>query len=1768
MNQEWTYRVGNDPWKNLLVEEFKILDDSPEYRNPSLSSVAANTCDDWPSKTAYFEIRRFSSSTEPAQASYLVCQTGRLFLVGASLSAVRKYITCVKAWAERIKPKETSRESHDQKEPGPHYHIVLLTWHKDHISGLPELFERVEGKQITVWTSSWIWEETLRQLSNEGGGVAEKLVALDYTLPQDFESVVERGETADLRKKAVLFERTMDLALTVGVRIRMDYVPGLLPSLRVRFTCNQESIIVDPLNGFLRQKNVPSFDTWRSEFESVVSVFPMLRNKYLVRYGNLLQQQKQTPEKVRQALRDHGFWKRPQNGRLVVDTAAIGKKLAGVQFLPKPVGKARGQAPPNSEQAAEANILQKTVVVILCGGLVGRRRRELLDPGRRLSITDNEEKKYVLSILEWRLRQLYTWAETHADEGQLSVLLMTSPETEQIVKNIIEVFRKTVDPKGPDSRLDITCLSQCLIPVFKAPSPQDKLLRPDTLLDGGWQLEARGHLDLVCLVTQWAQQQENKPAVCFAFGHNNLGHLISEQTLGILRRFQRDGGYHCGIELCDLERGSSTDERWQLMSYADANARLYKPAYFKEEQDEQEGNERSYSSGVWYLNLKDQETWYKPKSKPLTTYAVSVHQEANQLHLRQDIEQLTHVEGVSVRSIKHTKPSREGLHAYDRFLVVRREDHIRNRTFHEAFEQAQQAPFHVPSPDQPEIQQAFKVMECSPAKMRYIWGGNAIASLKGIPDEFIAETWEVSTHPLGPSSLFLNLQHPVPLSVRLLSEEGSNSQIRQEHGEQFPWMVKYLDCHDALSLQVHPNAATAQYLSEKGFNVRDAWGKEESFYVIRTPLHEPFHLFFGFDREQLGPIARKLRPILSTYEDKVFQARNGDHNDSELEQCLEKLEEQLHGAIIEHCLSGVNDSLVSDGAEAASFESHFTDNFSGERGSFLNGIFRYHIGVDSEHGEGRRKSRTLLEKEYLFAALGIIRTIQLAAGYIKDRGRNYVGQCEPLFDYRKWEGYGGQEKALDRHPFFKYFRRVKMEPGTWGRVPPGTIHSWQGGGNFLIELAQRSDNTFRILDFGRELQLSSARDLHYAEAMYALTEEGILGDEALKRLIFKAEPVKHSIALSQDRTNGKSEANEADESVDQAQEQANGKSKTNETDQPTDPPKHEWVNLSKRKDWSIFMNPDGTVRLRARTQKGFSELAVGRCRTVLIASNTEVQVLPAHHDDQFLHIFSTEQSPEDWLCISLGATKLEVALWRGDESPTTRWQRGVYPGSTENGSSGAAKKETVYDRISHTVERLIDGTENGKKRQVHVAISIPGHVKRAKTGGRDHLAPNAAPGEAGQPCHSQLSCQLFIPSKMEQATAASKNSNDAAMKKDEVQKKDLAGKGEQTGAAAPMPPGGEENEAVYIYSSPLAEGNKGYIAQQEFIDKVRQSLKEAGIEKDHLLSDFLVLNDAQASALGEHQLGRFSGTRPGMVLNISSGICAGFYFGRDERTLQQRNDVSACGAVGRWLYANPYTGLLDTPWHPGDKDGIAAHIVAHVFSDTPLPYMYEDQQHLRLTSYLSSAGIALRFFSILSRTDVAGVSPLKDFLEEKIKWNPKGLLGLLEPDAKTENQESSLERFEKAYAFIQNYSDSPGKFDRLRFFEKFNEVADPENSTNNSPGDYTSDYLKREARSLIVEVASDLAEVVVRVGSMLKRLGVPSACTKHVVLTGMGGGNFGKVKADPDKELDSNNDLLLHVMRVCLSDTLGEGFSIERSERTIASRRELRGFLYYQSLRP
>jgi mannose-6-phosphate isomerase len=82
-----------------------------------------------------------------------------------------------------------------------------------------------------------------------------------------------------------------------------------------------------------------------------------------------------------------------------------------------------------------------------------------------------------------------------------------------------------------------------------------------------------------------------------------------------------------------------------------------------------------------------------------------------------------------------------------------------------------------------------------------IWGGTRLGSLKGdLVDSLpIGETWEISAHPDGPS--FWNSE-----SLRNFVDD-----------DELPFLVKFIDTSDNLSIQVHPDDEYAQkYENSKG----------------------------------------------------------------------------------------------------------------------------------------------------------------------------------------------------------------------------------------------------------------------------------------------------------------------------------------------------------------------------------------------------------------------------------------------------------------------------------------------------------------------------------------------------------------------------------------------------------------------------------------------------------------------------------------------------------------------------------------------------------------------------------------------------------------------------------------------------------------------------------------------------------------------------------------------------------------------------------------
>jgi len=111
-----------------------------------------------------------------------------------------------------------------------------------------------------------------------------------------------------------------------------------------------------------------------------------------------------------------------------------------------------------------------------------------------------------------------------------------------------------------------------------------------------------------------------------------------------------------------------------------------------------------------------------------------------------------------------------------------------------------------------------------------VWGGREFESFLGItlpPGKTYGESWEVSAHPNGPSVVAEG-----PWAGRslpdLTAEFGPALLGRALHERfrgQFPLLIKYLDIHDKLSIQVHPDDRYA--LAREG-----EFGKSECWYIL------------------------------------------------------------------------------------------------------------------------------------------------------------------------------------------------------------------------------------------------------------------------------------------------------------------------------------------------------------------------------------------------------------------------------------------------------------------------------------------------------------------------------------------------------------------------------------------------------------------------------------------------------------------------------------------------------------------------------------------------------------------------------------------------------------------------------------------------------------------------------------------------------------------------------------------------------------------------
>lgn len=99
------------------------------------------------------------------------------------------------------------------------------------------------------------------------------------------------------------------------------------------------------------------------------------------------------------------------------------------------------------------------------------------------------------------------------------------------------------------------------------------------------------------------------------------------------------------------------------------------------------------------------------------------------------------------------------------------------------------------------------ILKLKPSCKDYLWGGTRLMTEFGkeYDGDKLAETWELSYHPDGPSYVANGEYAGETLSEYILMEGKKVTGTHSRHYSQFPLLIKFIDAKDDLSIQVHPD---------------------------------------------------------------------------------------------------------------------------------------------------------------------------------------------------------------------------------------------------------------------------------------------------------------------------------------------------------------------------------------------------------------------------------------------------------------------------------------------------------------------------------------------------------------------------------------------------------------------------------------------------------------------------------------------------------------------------------------------------------------------------------------------------------------------------------------------------------------------------------------------------------------------------------------------------------------------------------------------------
>jgi len=127
----------------------------------------------------------------------------------------------------------------------------------------------------------------------------------------------------------------------------------------------------------------------------------------------------------------------------------------------------------------------------------------------------------------------------------------------------------------------------------------------------------------------------------------------------------------------------------------------------------------------------------------------------------------------------------------------------------------------------------------------YLWGGTKLFDIYhkenlASSDRIIAESWELSAHSAGPSTIAEGYYKGMDFN-KYLNKIGKQALgWKCQPFDEFPLLVKFIDATKSLSVQVHPD-------DEYAMRIEGEYGKNEMWYILDA--EENAFLYVGFNKD-------------------------------------------------------------------------------------------------------------------------------------------------------------------------------------------------------------------------------------------------------------------------------------------------------------------------------------------------------------------------------------------------------------------------------------------------------------------------------------------------------------------------------------------------------------------------------------------------------------------------------------------------------------------------------------------------------------------------------------------------------------------------------------------------------------------------------------------------------------------------------------------------------------------------------------------------------